>query len=64
MTRVIAHTLPHLEPSIAVLVSAGFSYVGSHADAGEPDAIMYELTRAAYDATRAGRAPHSYIPAT
>ena len=35
--------------SIGVLTSAGFPYVGPHADAGEPDAIQYELTRAAFE---------------
>ena len=61
VTRVIAHTLPHLAPSIGVLLSAGFSYVGPHADAGEPDAIMYELTRSAYNASRGGRAQVAVI---
>jgi len=53
---VIAHTLPHLAASIAVLTSAGFTYVGPHADAGEPDAVKYELSRAAYDADTGRRA--------
>jgi len=56
VTRLIAHTLPHLAPSIAVLTSAGFTYVGPHADAGEPDAVKYELSRAAYDADKGRRA--------
>jgi ribosomal-protein-alanine N-acetyltransferase len=56
VTRVIAHTLPHLAASIAVLASAGFTYVGPHADAGEPDAIKYELSRTSYDADRGRRA--------
>jgi [ribosomal protein S5]-alanine N-acetyltransferase len=43
--RVIAHTLPHLTPSIRVLESAGFTYVGPHAAAGEADAIRYERRR-------------------
>lgn len=47
VTRVIAHTLPGLTPSIRLLESAGFSYVGPHAAAGEADAIMYELRRSA-----------------
>jgi len=68
VSTVIAHTLPHLEPSIAVLASAGFTYVGQHADAGEPDAIQFALTREAYGATRDRRAPFTvttlYIPAT
>ena len=56
VTRMIAHTLPHLAASIAVLTSAGFTYVGPHADAGEPDAIKYELSRASYDTDRERRA--------
>jgi RimJ/RimL family protein N-acetyltransferase len=68
VSRVIAHTLTHLTPSIAVLTSAEFTYVGTHADAGEPDAIRYELSREAYAPSRKRRAPHTvttlYIPAT
>jgi [ribosomal protein S5]-alanine N-acetyltransferase len=45
VTRVIAHTLPHLTPSIRVLESSGFVYVGPHAAAGEADAIRYERRR-------------------
>jgi [ribosomal protein S5]-alanine N-acetyltransferase len=45
VSRVIAHTLPHLTPSIRVLESAGFVYVGPHAAAGEADAIRYERRR-------------------
>jgi ribosomal-protein-alanine N-acetyltransferase len=45
VTRVIAHTLPGLVPSIGLLEAAGFSYVGPHAAAGEADAIQYELRR-------------------
>jgi len=56
VSRVIAHTLPHLVASIAVLTSAGFAYVGPHADAGEPDAIKYELSRASFDDDRERRA--------
>jgi [ribosomal protein S5]-alanine N-acetyltransferase len=43
--RVIAHTLPHLTPSIRVLEASGFTYVGPHAAAGEADAIRYERRR-------------------
>jgi [ribosomal protein S5]-alanine N-acetyltransferase len=43
--RVIAHTLPHLRPSIGVLEATGFTYVGPHAAAGEADAIRYERRR-------------------
>jgi ribosomal-protein-alanine N-acetyltransferase len=45
VTRVIAHTLPGLRPSIGLLEAAGFSYVGPHAAAGEADAVQYELRR-------------------
>jgi RimJ/RimL family protein N-acetyltransferase len=55
ISRVIAHTLPHLAPSIGVLTSAGFTYVGPDADAGEPDAVQYELSRASYESSREGR---------
>jgi [ribosomal protein S5]-alanine N-acetyltransferase len=47
--RVIAHTLVELEPSIAVLRSASFSFVGPGNDPQEPSAVQYELTRAAYE---------------
>jgi [ribosomal protein S5]-alanine N-acetyltransferase len=47
--RVIAHTLVELEPSIAVLRSAGFSFVGVGNDPQEPAAVQYELTRADYE---------------
>jgi RimJ/RimL family protein N-acetyltransferase/uncharacterized damage-inducible protein DinB len=53
--RVIAHTLPHLEPSIGVLRSAGFRFVGQGNDPSEPSAIQYEITRELYDATRPSR---------
>jgi ribosomal-protein-alanine N-acetyltransferase len=43
--RVIAHTLPGLLPSIGVLESTGFTYVGPNAAAGEADAIQYERRR-------------------
>jgi [ribosomal protein S5]-alanine N-acetyltransferase len=45
VVRVIAHTLRELTPSIRVLESAGFTYVGPNAAAGEPDAVQYELRR-------------------
>ena len=57
VSRVIAHTLRELAPSIGVLNSAGFSFVGAGADENEPDAIQYELTRADYDRSRRQRAP-------
>lgn len=47
--RVIAHTLTELEPSIGVLRSAGFSFVGAGNDPQEPSAVQYELTREAYE---------------
>jgi RimJ/RimL family protein N-acetyltransferase len=61
VSRVIAHTLRHLAPSIGVLTSAGFTYVGPHADAGEPDAVQYELGRSAYESGRDRRAPFEII---
>jgi len=45
VARVIAHTLPDLTPSIRLLESSGFTYVGPHAAAGEADAIQYERLR-------------------
>jgi len=47
VSRVIAHTLPGLRPSIGLLEATGFSYVGPHAAAGEAEAIQYELRRPA-----------------
>ncbi len=52
VTMVIAHTLRELAPSIGVLRSVGFSFVGAGSDPSEPDAIRYELTRAEFDRTR------------
>ncbi len=49
VARVIAHTLVGLEPSIAVLRSAGFSFVGQGHDPQEASAIQYELTRGSYE---------------
>jgi RimJ/RimL family protein N-acetyltransferase len=46
--RVLAHTLVGLEPSIAVLRSAGFAFGGAGADPQEPAAVQYILTREAY----------------
>jgi RimJ/RimL family protein N-acetyltransferase len=43
--RVIAQTLPHLEPSIGVLGKCGFRLVGPGMEEG---AILFELTRAAW----------------
>jgi [ribosomal protein S5]-alanine N-acetyltransferase len=45
ITRVIAHTLPGLRPSIGLLEATGFSYVGPHAAAGEASAVQYERRR-------------------
>jgi [ribosomal protein S5]-alanine N-acetyltransferase len=53
--RVIAHTLAHLDPSIAVLRSAGFRFVGQGNDPSEPSAVQYEITRELYDATLPSR---------
>ena len=55
--RVIAHTLPELAPSIAVLRSAGFIFAGAGNDSDEPTAIRYEISRALYDASPASRSP-------
>jgi RimJ/RimL family protein N-acetyltransferase len=40
--RVIAETLPHLEPSIGVLTKCGFAFSG---DGSEPGVIRYTLNR-------------------
>jgi [ribosomal protein S5]-alanine N-acetyltransferase len=55
VTRVIAHTLVALEPSIAVLRSASFTFNGAGHDPQEPSAIQYELTRQAYAASLPSR---------
>ncbi|MFL5606029.1 MAG: GNAT family N-acetyltransferase [Gemmatimonadaceae bacterium] len=59
VTRVIAHTLTELTPSIRVLESAGFAFVGLGHDESEPDAIQYELRRDAYERSDVRRAPFS-----
>jgi RimJ/RimL family protein N-acetyltransferase len=43
--QVIAHTLPHLTPSIGVLERAGFQFVGPGSDPSEPTAIQYSRGR-------------------
>jgi len=55
VSRVLAHTLADLEPSIAVLRSAGFAYAGLGADPQEPSAVQYVLTREAYTSSAANR---------
>lgn len=57
VTRVIAHTLVELTPSIRVLESAGFTFVGPGVDESEPDAIQYELRRDSYERSEILRAP-------
>ena len=57
VTRVIAHTLTELEPSIAVLRSAAFDFAGSGSDPTEPTAVQYVLTRESYEATSVDRHP-------
>ncbi|MEP6691031.1 MAG: GNAT family N-acetyltransferase [Gemmatimonadaceae bacterium] len=52
--RVIAHTLPELAPSIAVLHSAGFSFIGAGDDPTEPTAIAFELSREGYEQRGSG----------
>jgi RimJ/RimL family protein N-acetyltransferase len=56
VTRVIAHTLTELTPSIRVLESAGFTFVGPGEDESEPDAIQYELRRETYERSDIPRA--------
>jgi RimJ/RimL family protein N-acetyltransferase len=56
VTRVIAHTLTELTPSIRVLESAGFTFVGPGEDESEPDAIQYELRRETYERSDVSRA--------
>jgi ribosomal-protein-alanine N-acetyltransferase len=50
--RVIAHTLKDLAPSIGVLTSSGFTFVGAGCDPSEPDAIQYELRRVDFEKTK------------
>jgi [ribosomal protein S5]-alanine N-acetyltransferase len=47
--RVIAHTLQGLEPSIAVLRSAGFTFNGAGVDPDEPSAVQYVLDRRRFE---------------
>jgi hypothetical protein len=54
VSRVLAHTLPELLPSIAVLRSAGFAFAGAGADPQEPSAVQYVLTRDAHQQRRVG----------
>lgn len=42
VTRVIAHTLPELQPSIRVMEKSGFTFTGA---GEEPGTIRYDLTR-------------------
>lgn len=55
VTRVIAHTLTKLVPSIGVLRSAGLAFTGRGNDPDEPDAIRYEIGRDSYAATKDAR---------
>lgn len=48
VARVVAHTLAHLEPSIAVLRSAGFAFEGESVDPDEGTVVRYALGRADY----------------
>jgi RimJ/RimL family protein N-acetyltransferase len=57
VSRVLAHTLAGLAPSIAVLRSAGFAFAGAGADPEEPSAVQYDLTREAYTAALEARHP-------
>jgi RimJ/RimL family protein N-acetyltransferase len=60
--RVIAHTLAELTPSIRVLESAGFTFVGPGADEHEAEAIQYELRREAYAQSGIVRAAFTIVP--
>ena len=55
VTSVVAHTLVDLEPSIAVLRSAGFVFTGPGVDPQEPSAVQYVLVRETYTSTAANR---------
>lgn len=48
VAKVVAHTLPHLLPSIGVLSKCGFRQVDRPAEAEEAGAIRFELPRAAW----------------
>jgi RimJ/RimL family protein N-acetyltransferase len=61
VTRVIAHTLTELIPSIGVLRSAGFTFTGPGNDPTEPDAIRYEISRDSYGATTDARAAARFV---
>lgn len=61
VSRVVAHTLRELEPSIGVLRSAGFTFVGAGNDPTEAEAIQYELTREDYNRSRESRAPFDVV---
>ena len=63
VTRVLAHTLPALAPSIAVLRSAGFAFAGPGGDAQEPAVVQYVLTRETYEGSGPARAPVRIGPA-
>ena len=54
VTRVLAHTLPELEPSIGVLKKCGFRQTGPGTEEGT---IRFELTRPAFEAASGGQAP-------
>jgi RimJ/RimL family protein N-acetyltransferase len=58
---VIAHTLTELVPSIGVLRSAGFVFMGRGDDPTEPDAIRYEIGRHPYETTAAARWPARFV---
>lgn len=57
VTHVVAHTLEELAPSIGVLRSTGFEFVGKGSDPYEPDAIRFEMTRARYENQASSAAP-------
>ncbi len=47
ITRVTAHTLPELTPSIGVLTKCGFRLLGTGTEG--PETILFELTRPMYE---------------
>ena len=61
VTRVIAHTLTELVPSIGVLRSAGFTFTGAGNDPTEPDAIRYEISRESYVVTKDARSAARFV---
>lgn len=57
VSSVIAHTLPELTASMGVLRRTGFTFEGPGADAQEPTAIRFRLTRRDYEAATGPAVP-------